>query len=154
MRRRAILEEVADPASAELCPQMQLFIERLAFKYQFNLSAAVGCLLLALPASAERLLIAGLSGERVGISHCIADAEGDLSCDIDMVFLIVEDELLPVELLHTEAVWAAYVQGMAATDGVQIFDEAGEISLPRFAEYWASTLEQQRWLDKSQRLCV
>ncbi len=154
MRRRAVLDEAADLTEAEHCPQMQWFIERLAFKYQFNLSAAGGCLLLALPASAERLLIAGLSGEGVGLTHCIADGEGYLSCDTDMVFLIVEDELQPVELLHTDAVWAAYVKVMAATDGVQILDEVGEVSLPHFAEYWASTLEQQRWLDQSHCLCV
>ncbi len=154
MRRPTILEEAADLTAAMLCPKMQWLIERLAFKYQFNVSIAGGCLLLALPASAERLLIAGLSGERVGLTHCLADAEGQLVLDVDMVFLIVEDDLLPVELLHTNAVWAAYVQGMAATDGVQIFDEAGEISLPHFAEYWASTLEQQHWLWSSQRLRV
>lgn len=154
MRRRAVLEEAAGLAEAEVCPKMQWLIERLTFKYQFNLSTAGGCLLLALPASAERLLIAGLSGERIGLTHCIADAEGYLTLDLDMVFLIVEDDLEPVELLHTDAVWEAYVQGMAATDGVQVFDEAGEISLPHFAEYWASTLEQQQWLDQSHRLRV
>jgi hypothetical protein len=154
MPRHPVLAEAADLAEPERCPQMQWLIERLAFKYQFNLSAAGGCLLLALPDSAERLLIAGLSGERVGLTHCLATAEEHLSCDTDMVFLIEEDELQPVELLHTDAVWAAYVQGMAATDGVQVFDEAGEISLPHFAEYWASTLEQQHWLLSSQRLYV
>src|SRR2546421_4263242 len=123
MRRRAVLAEAADLAETERCPKMQLLIERIAFKHQFNLSAAGGCLLLALPDSADRLLIAGLSGERVGVSHCLADGEACLSCDTDMVFLIVEDELQPVELLHTEAVWAAYVQVMAATGGVQVFDE-------------------------------
>src|SRR5205085_1406169 len=117
-------------------------------------SAARGCLLLALPDSAERLLIAGLSGERIGVSHCLADGEACLSCDTDMVFLIVEDDLLPVELLHTDGVWAAYVQAMAATGGVQILDEAGEISLPRFAEYWAEQLTHQRWLEDSQPVRV
>jgi hypothetical protein len=154
MRRHPVLAEAADLAETELCPTMQLLIERLAFKHQFNLSAAGGCLLLALPNSAERLIIAGLSGERVGLTHCLADVEGHLALDLDMVFLIGEDDLQPVELLHTDAVWVSYVQGMAATDSAQILDEAGEISLPRFAEYWASTLEQQRWLDQSQRLRV
>jgi hypothetical protein len=154
MRRRAVLAEATDLTEAALCPKMQLLIERLAFKYQFNLSLAGGCLLLALPESAERLLIAGLSDERIGVSHCLADGEACLSCDTDMIFLIGEDEIQPVELLHTDAVWEEYVQVMAATGGVQVFDEAGEISLPRFAEYWASTLEQQRWLLSSQRLRV
>src|SRR5207302_9123956 len=142
--------EAADLAETERCPKMQLLIERLAFKYQFNLSAARGCLLLALPDSAERLLIAGLSGERIGVSHCLADGEACLSCDTDMIFLIVEDELQPVELLHTEAVWAVYEQVMAATGSAQIFDEAGEIGLPSFAEYWACMLEQAHWLYQSQ----
>src|SRR3954463_7501712 len=115
MRRHPVLAEVTERNETQCCPKMQRLIERLAFKYQFNLSAAGGCLLLALPNSAERLLIAGLSGERVGITHCMADTEENLSCDTDMVFLIVEDELLPVELLHTDVVWAAYGQGMAAT---------------------------------------
>src|SRR5690349_3405054 len=154
MRRCTVLAEATERDETACCPKMQRLIERLAFKYQFNLSAAGGCLLLALPESAERLLIAGLSGERVGVSHCLADGEACLSCDTDMVFLMVEDELHPVELLHTDVVWAAYVQVMAATSGVQFFDEASEISLPRFAEYWASTLEQQCWLDQSQRLRV
>lgn len=154
MRRRTVLAEVTEWDETECCPKMQLLIERLAFKYQFNLSTAGGSLLLALPGSADRLLIAGLSGERIGVSHCLADAEEYLACDTDMIFLIVEDEIQPVELLHTDAVWAAYVQVMAATGSVQILDEAGEISLPRFAEYWASMLEQQRWLLSSQRLHV
>ena len=99
-------------------------------------------------------MIAGLSGERIGLTHCMADAEEYLACDTDMIFLIVEDEIQPVELLHTEAMWAAYVQVMAATGGVQIFDEAGEISLPRFAEYWAEKLTHQHWLEDSQPVCV
>ena len=154
MRRHPVLAQAPERTEAMRCPKMQWLIERLAFKYQFNLSAAGGCLLLALPESADRLLIASLSGERVGLTHCMADGEGYLALDLDMVFLIVEDDLQPMELLHTDAVWEEYVQGMAATDGVQVFDEAGEISLPRFAEYWASTLEQQRWLEQSQRLRV
>jgi hypothetical protein len=133
---------------------MQLLIERLAFKDQFNLSAVRGCLLLALPDSAERLLIAGLSGERIGVSHCLADGETCLSCDTDMVFLIVEDELQPVELLHTEAVWAAYEQVMVATGAAQVQDGEGNFDLACFAEFWAEQLTQQRWLEAGQRLYV
>jgi len=58
------------------------------------------------------------------------------------VFLVAEMGWQPVELLHTEAVWAAYVKVIAATGGVPVFDEAGEVRLPSFAEYWAKTLEQ------------
>jgi hypothetical protein len=138
----------------ETCPTMQQFVESLAVKHQVDLSIAGVRLWLALSGSPERLLIAGLSGQRISITHCIADADDQLVCDTDLVFLVTEGNWQPIELLHTETVWAAYMQVMAATGGIQIFDEAGEISLPCFVEYWASTLEQQRWLSYSQRLSV
>jgi hypothetical protein len=138
----------------ETCPKMQQFIERLASQHQMDVFAAGVRLWLALPGTPERLLIASLSGQRISVTHCLADADEQLACDTDLVFLITEVGWQPLELLHTEAVWTAYVQGMAATVGIQIFDEAGEICLPCFAEYWANMFEQQRWLDKSQRLCV
>jgi hypothetical protein len=136
------------------CPIMQQFIEQLVSKHQVDVSVAGVQLWLALPGTKERLLIAGLSGQRISITHCIADADDQLVCDTDLVFLVAEVGWQPLELLHTETVWADYVQRMAATGSVQVFDEAGEIRLPSFAESWASTLEQQRWLDKSQRLRI
>lgn len=147
---------LAQPLQAvqETCPKMQQFIERLASQHQTDLSVAGIQLWLALPGTRERLLIAGLSGQRISITHCIADANEQLACDMDLVFLVDEGGWQPVELLHTDAVCAAYVQLMAATGGVQVCDEAGEIHLPHFAESWASALEQQRWLYESQRLCV
>ena len=148
MQRRAVLAEAALLAQ-DTCPQMQQFIERLTSKHQVDLSIADVRLWLALPDTTERLLIASLTGQRISITHCIADADEQLACDTDLVFLVAEAGWQPIELLHTEAVWAAYRETVAATGGVQVFDEAGEISLPRFAEYWASTLEQQRWLDRS-----
>ena len=84
----------------------------------------------------------------------MADADEQLVCDIDLVFLVAEAGWQPIELLHTDAVWATYTQKMAATGGVQIFDEAGEISLPSFAEYWAEELAHQRWLEDGQQLGV
>ncbi len=153
MQRRAVLAEAAVLVQ-DTCPQMQQFIERLATKHQVDLSIAGVRLWLALPGTPERLLIAGLSDQRVGVTHCVADADEQLACDTDLVFLVAEAGWQPVELLHTAAVWAVYVKVMVTTGGVQIFDEAGEISLPRFAEYWASTLEQRRWLSHSQRLYV
>jgi hypothetical protein len=153
MQRRAVLAEAA-VAAQDTCLQIQQFIERLAAKPQLDLSIAGVRLWLALPGTPERLLIAGLTGQRIGVTHCLADADEQLACDTDLVCLVAEAGWQPLELLHTEAVWATYTQKMVATGGVQVFDEAGEISLPSFAEYWASTLEQQRWLDQSQRLRV
>lgn len=138
----------------ETCPRMQTFVEGLATKYQVAVTVAGVQLWLALPGTRERLLIAGLSGQRISITHCIADADDQLVCDTDLVFLVDEVGWQPVELLYNDAVGEAYVQGMAATGGIQVFDEAGEISLPHFAESWARRLEQQRWLAQSQRLCV
>lgn len=154
MRRCTVLAETVALAETEGCPRMQWLIEHLAFKYQFNLSVAGECLLLALPSSAERLLIASLSGQRVGLTHCYAETGECLSCDTDMVFLIVEDELQPVELLHSTAMWEAYTQVMAATGTASVQDSEGNLNLALFAEYWAIILEQQHWLDQSQRLCV
>jgi hypothetical protein len=153
MRRRAVLEE-APVLALDTCPQMQQFIEQLATKHQVDLSIAGIRLWLALPGTTERILIAGLSGQRIGITHCVANAAEQLVCDTDLVCLVDEAGWQPIELLHTDAVWAAYVRRMAATGEVQIFDEVGEIRLPHFVEYWASTLEQQYWLDQSQRLRV
>src|SRR5436853_20859 len=80
-------------------------LEQLEWKHQCRVMEVGTQLWLALPESQERLTIAGLSGERVGLTHCVADIAEHLSCDIDMVFLMVEAALQPVELLHTKAVW-------------------------------------------------
>lgn len=153
MRRPPVL---ADACSFEqdTCPQMQTFIEQLARKHQIDLSKAGVRLWLALPGTNERLLIAGLSDNRVGLTHCVADAAERLTCDADLVLGVMETGWQPIELLHADGVWEVYVNAMAATGGAQIYDEAGEIRLPSFAEHWASTLEQQCWLDESQCLCL
>src|SRR5437867_1753342 len=109
MQRRAVLKEAAVLAQ-DTCPPMQQCIERLASKHQVDLSVAGVRLWLALPDTPERLLIAGLSGQRVGVTHCVADADEQLACDTDLVFLVAEAGWQPLELLHTDAVWAAYVQ--------------------------------------------
>jgi hypothetical protein len=153
MRRHPVLAQASVPA-LDTCPQMQQFIERLAIQHQVDLSIAGVRLWLALPDTTERLLIAGLSGQRIGITHCVADTDELLLCDTDLVCLVAEAGWQPIELLHTDAVWTAYVQVMVATGSTQIFDEAGEIRLPHFAEYWARTLEQQGWLDQSQFLRI
>ena len=153
MRRRAVLEKSA-VLEQDTCPQLHQFIERLASKHQVDVTVADVRLWLAFPGATERLLIAGLTGQRIGVTHCVADADEQLVCDIDLVFLVAEAGWQPIELLHTDAVWATYTQKMAATGGVQIFDEAGEISLPSFAEYWAEELAHQRWLEDGQQLGV
>ena len=153
MRRPTVLGEAAVLEHAT-CPQMQQFIEQLAVKYQVDVSVTSVRLWLALPGTPERLLIASLTDQRISITHCVADADEQMVCDTDLVFRIDEAGWQPLELLHTEAVWAAYVQGMAATGGARVYDEAGEICLPRFAEYWARTLEQQDWLSSSQCLRI
>ncbi len=153
MRRHSVLEEAPVPEQ-DTCPTMQRFIEQLAAKHQVDVTVVGVRLWLALPDSIERLLIAGLSGQRISITHCVADADEQLNCDTDLVLLVDETGWQPVELMHTEAVWAAYVQRMVATGGVDVFDEAGEIRLPCFAEDWAKTLKRQGWLGKSQCLRV
>src|SRR5687768_13741063 len=102
---------LAQPLQAvqETCPTMQQFIERLASQHQTDLSVVGVQLWLALPGTRERLLIAGLSGQRISITHCLADANEQLACDMDLVFLVAEMGWQPVELLHNDAVWAAYV---------------------------------------------
>lgn len=153
MRRHAVLTKSSLPEQ-DTCPTIQQFIEQLAVKHRVDVAAAGVRLWLALPGTPERLLIAGLTDQRIGITHCVADADEQLVCDTDLVLLIEEVGWQPVELLHTDAVWAAYVQVMVAMVGVQIFDEAGEIRLPRFAEYWAEQLTQQHWLEESQPVYV
>lgn len=152
MRHPLLAEQSA--AVEETCTKMQQFIEGLAAKHQVDVTVTGVRLWLALSGTPDRLLIAGLSGQRVSVTHCLADTDEQLECDTDMVFLIATAGWQPLEWLHTEAVCALYIQRMTATGSVQLFDEAGEIHLRHFAEYWASTLEQQRWLDQSQRLSV
>ena len=45
-------------------------------------------------------------------------------------------------------------QSTVAQMQLQVFDQAGEISLPSFAEYWAEELTRQHWLEDSQPLGV
>ena len=89
MRRRAVLAEAA-VSEQDTCPQMQAFIERLAAKHPVDLSVAGVRLWLGLPGTPERLLSAGLSGQRISVTHCLADADEWLVCDTDWVFLVAE----------------------------------------------------------------
>ena len=153
MRRHPVLDEPVI-TEQDSCLQMQQLIERLAAKHQVNVAVAGVRLWLSLPGTSECLLIAGLSGQRVGLTHCVADADRRLACDMDLVFLVDEVGWQPIELLHSEAVWAAYVQRMAATGGAQVYDEAGEIRLLSFTEDWAKQLIHQHWLEDSQPVLV
>lgn len=114
---------------------MQKFIECLATKHQVDLSVASVRLWLALPAPQR------------GCSSLILEANVSALCigvlmltNIWRVIWIWCFGWQPLELLHTGEVWAAYVQMMAATGSVQIFDETEEIRLLCFAEYSTSTL--------------
>lgn len=147
MGRYAILAEAVVPKQ-DTCPQMQQLIERLATKHQVDTSVAGVRLWLALPGTTERLLIAGLSGQRIGITHCLANAAEQLTCDIDLVCLVDEAGWQPIELLQSEGVEATYVQKQAATGAVQIQDSGENLDLARFAECWAEQLMRQRWLEE------
>lgn len=153
MRRHPVLAETA-VLEQDTSPMMQQFIEQLATKYQVDVSVAGVRLWLALPGTTERLLIAGLTGQRISLTHCIADADEQLVCDTDLVFLIDETGWQPIELLHTDTVWEAYVKMMAATGAAPVQDGEGNFDMACFAEAWAELLTHQHWFEESQRLCV
>lgn len=153
MRRSPILAEECG-FNEDTCPQMQTFIEQVAKKHGVDLATVGVRLWLALPDTSERLFIAGLSGSRVGLTHCVADSAQLLSCDMDLVFSVTETGWQPIELLHTEAVWVAYTQRITATQVAPVQDGEGNLNLALFAESWAEQLMKQRWLEDSQPLCI
>lgn len=138
-----------DPAlvsQQDMCPKLQQFIERLMVKHQVDMSVPGTQLLLALPGLADRLLIRGLSEQRISVTHCLADADECLACDTDMVFQITPLGWQPVELVHADTVWHAYIEWCKATNGMPMEAEEGTVHLVNFAEYWAQQLQAQGWL--------
>ncbi len=128
------------------CPKMQALIEQLMGKHQCNMKEAGMELWLALPNSNERLMIAGLSSQRVSLTHCVADAEGHLSLDLDLVFVVYETQLEPVELVHSLEIGHGYFQATGEDAN------NSEVDLARFSEYLANLLEAKRWVIDGHRL--
>src|SRR4029453_1662841 len=70
---------------------------------------------------------------------------------LDMVFALTPHGWEPLELLHAEEVWNAYVQAAQAA-GTPVYDEQGDISFAHFTEYWAQQMQAQGWLTHSRLL--
>ena len=134
-----------------ISPQMARIIQQLAANYGIDLSQHGAQLSLAMPTRLDRWLIANLSGHRISVTHCVVE-EGDcLAPDLDMVFALTPHGWEPLELLHAEEVWNAYVQAAQAT-GTAVYDEEGNTLFAHFTEYWAQQLQAQGWLTHSRRL--
>jgi len=122
------------------CPKMQHLLEQLLWKHQCNMKEVGMQLWLGLPNSNERLMLAVLSSQRLGLTHCIADAEDQLSLNLDLVFVVYETQLEPVELCHSFDIGHCYFQATGEDAN------NGEIDLVCFSEYLADLLEAQRWV--------
>jgi len=128
------------------CPKMQGLIEKLAYKHHCDVKTVGTQLWLALPDSRERLMIAGLSSQRVGLTHCIADTAGYLALDLDLVFVVIDEQFEPVEAVHSLETGQLYhtATGEDANNGA--------VDLVRFSEYIANLLEAQRWVVDAHQL--
>ena len=131
---------------AQPCPKMQHLLEQLLSKHGCNLQEAGLELWLALPNSKERLLIAGLSSQRLGVTHCVVETAEQLSLDLDLVFVVYETQLEPVELCHSFDIGHCYFQATGEDAN------HGEVDLVRFSEYLADLLEAHRWVIDGHRL--
>ena len=122
-------------------------IDRLSTQYEIDVTAQGNTLFLALPSAADRLIIAGLSACRIGITHCLATGEECLSLDLDMVFEIDEAGWTPVELIYAEGVWQRYIQQPSICEASE-----EHVDLVMFSDYFAVLLLQQGWLKNSRRI--
>ena len=139
------------PEHATTSPQMERVVTQLAVAYGVDLSQQGAQLTLDMPTRPHCWLIANLDGTRIGVTRCFVE-EGDcLAPDLDMVFALTPHGWEPLELLHTEEVWNAYVQAAQAA-GSAVYDEQGDISFAHFTEYWAQQLQQQGWLTQARRV--
>ena len=110
-------------------PQLEQIVKRLAAKYGVDLSQPGAQLSLDMPTRPDCWLIANLDGMRISVTRCVVE-EGDcLAPDLDMVFALTLQGWEPVELVHTEGVWNAYVQATRAIS-TPIYNEAVTLSLP------------------------
>jgi len=126
---------------------LRVLIESLAAQYEIDVKAQGNTLLLALPSAAARLIIAGLSARRIGISHCLTAGQQCLSLDLDMVFEIDEAGWTPVELIYAEDVWQRYIQQPSVYEASEEY-----VDLVDFSDYFAVLLLQQGWLQNSRRI--
>ena len=129
-------------------PKLQNFILQLAQKHGVDLFQEGAQFSLAMPSRPDRWLIANLDGTRISVTHCWVEEAETLSSDLDMVFALHPEGWEPIELLHTNDVWEAYVQAAKAA-GIPVYDEQGETYFAHFTEYWAHQLQQQGWLTQA-----
>ena len=123
---------------------LKTLIESLAAQHEVDVTAQGNTLFLALPSAADRLIIAGLSARRIGISHCLTAGQECLSLDLDMVFEINEAGWVPVELIYAEGVWQRYIQQPSICEASE-----EHVDLVVFSDYFAVLLLQQGWLQNS-----
>ncbi|MFN8495704.1 MAG: hypothetical protein U0350_49385 [Caldilineaceae bacterium] len=129
--------------------KLKTLIESLAAYHQIDVTTVGNTLRLAGPAPRDQLCIAGLSAQRIGITHYLTEGAERLGLAISLVFEIDECVWTPVELIYADEIWQRYSQ---QTDSSLPQTFEAEVDLVRFSDYFAVVLVQQGWLEHSRRL--
>ena len=123
-------------------PHLQTVITDLAAYYEADLTKADARFVFARPEQDKHWMIANLDGKHIDVARCPVKEDDFMVPDIDVVLTMTPNGWQTTQVLHTDAVWAAYAK-TAAERGEPPAEPATHFPFSAFAEYVAHLIEEE-----------
>jgi hypothetical protein len=119
---------------------MTRIVSKLAAKYAVDLAQRGASLRVNPPNQPHHWLIAHLAQDRIAVMRGQVGKDKRMTPELEIVFEVHPVGWEPVEIVHTSAVWQAYVN---AAYGRPVVDAQGDFNFAAFADYYAQQLEAE-----------
>lgn len=129
-------------------PHLQAVITDLAAYHEVDLNQEGARFTFARPEQTTQWLIANLDGQHIDVARCPVETNDFMVPDIDVVLAMKPNGWQTVKVLHTDAVWAAYVTA-AEAQGQRPSDPQTNFPFAPFAEYVAQLIEVEAQLQQA-----
>lgn len=117
---------------------MEQIVSQLAAKYAVDLAQCGSFFRINPTHQPHRWLITHLDRDRIGVTRRHSAQDNRTAPELDIVFEVHPTGWEPVEIVHTPAVWQAYVN---AAQACAVVDAQGDFNFAGFADYYAQQLE-------------
>lgn len=136
----------AETPSASL--HLQAVITDLASYYEVDLNKANARFVFARPEQDKHWMIAKLDSQQIDVARCPVAEDDFMVPDIDVVLAMSPNGWQTTQVLHTDAVWAAFAKA-AAEQGQPLGDPQTNFPFSAFTEYVAHLIEAEIRLEQA-----
>jgi hypothetical protein len=129
-------------------PRMQAVITDLAAYYEVAITQAGAHFSFVRPEQDKHWVIANLDGQHIDVARCPVEDDIFMVPDIDLLFALTPNGWQTMSVVHTDAVWEAYVKAVS-DQGQQRGEPAMDFPFGAFAEYVADLIETETRLEQA-----